>query len=126
MSWGIRPAAVMGHSLGEYVAACVAGAFSLEDALKLVTVRGRLMQSIATPGQMIAVLAPAERVKHLVSASLPSGSRATVSVAAFNGPGNLVLSGSADAISVLAGGRHSHSKTPGQDRLPFALDGPNP
>ncbi len=102
MSWGIRPAAVMGHSLGEYVAACVAGAFSLEDALKLVTVRGRLMQSIATPGQMIAVLAPAERVKHLVSASLPSGSRATVSVAAFNGPGNLVLSGSADAISVLA------------------------
>jgi acyl transferase domain-containing protein/acyl carrier protein len=97
MSWGIQPAAVMGHSLGEYVAACVAGVFSLEDGLRLVAARGRLMQSVASPGQMIAVSATAGRVAPFISAY-----QAKVSVAAFNGPGNLVLSGPDEEITVIA------------------------
>nr|WP_255524802.1 type I polyketide synthase [Nodosilinea sp. FACHB-13] len=85
LSWGIRPAAVMGHSVGEYVAACVAGVFSLEDGLRLMALRGRLMQTLPANGGMVAVFADADTV----AAALPP----TVSLATLNGPDNSVIAG---------------------------------
>ncbi len=94
LSWGIRPAAVMGHSLGEYVAACVSGVFTLADGLKLIAERGRLMQSSECRGAMIAVSANEAQAAPFIASYCSS-----VSVAAFNGPGNLVLSGPADEVA---------------------------
>ena len=92
-SWGIEPAAIMGHSVGEYAAACVAGVFSLEECLSLVTERGRLMQSLPSGGGMATVFAAADEVgETLVS------TRSGISVAAINGPNNTVISGDEVAI----------------------------
>jgi acyl transferase domain-containing protein/acyl carrier protein len=87
-SWGIRPMAVMGHSVGEYAAACVAGVFTLEEGLKLVAARGQLMQALPDGGGMLAVLASENDV---VRALAPFSRR--LSIAAFNGPSNVVVSG---------------------------------
>jgi malonyl CoA-acyl carrier protein transacylase/SAM-dependent methyltransferase/acyl carrier protein len=92
-SWGIEPAAVIGHSLGEYVAACVAGVFSLEDALQLVVGRARLMDALPDCGAMAAVLAPIAKVEQtLLALGNP------VDVAAVNGPEQVVLAGDRDAV----------------------------
>lgn len=95
-SWGIEPDIVMGHSVGEYVAACVAGVFSLEDGLKLIANRGRLMQALPTGGEMVSVLASESQVR---SAIQEQGER--VSIAAINGPLSIVISGANDAIHTI-------------------------
>ncbi len=92
MHWGITPEALIGHSIGEYVAACLAGVFSLEDALRLVVVRGRLMQSLPAGG-MLSVSLPEADVQPLLNGHLD--------LAASNGPNLSVVSGPLDAISAL-------------------------
>ncbi|KAA3665503.1 MAG: SDR family NAD(P)-dependent oxidoreductase, partial [Chloroflexi bacterium] len=93
-SWGIKPAAVMGHSVGEYVAACVAGVFSLKDGLKLIAERGRLMQDLPQNGAMAAIFATEAEVRAAMSPFAD-----TVSIAAVNGPENVVISGLETAVS---------------------------
>lgn len=91
--WGIEPTALLGHSIGEYVAACLAGVLALEDALGLVAARGRLVQSLP-PGAMLAVpLGEAEARRWCSDA---------VSLAVVNGPRRCVLGGAPDAIDALA------------------------
>lgn len=92
MEWGVRPQAMIGHSLGEYVAAALAGVLSLEDALSLVAARGRLMQRMPA-GAMLAVLLAACEVSPMLGPEL--------SLAAVNAPSSCVVSGPADAISRL-------------------------
>jgi len=97
-SWGVVPDVVMGHSIGEYVAACVAGVFSLEDGLKLVANRGSLMQS-CPEGRMLAVSVSEEEALEIIT---PFGEAVSVSV--INAPDSVVLSGKPEAIeSILVG-----------------------
>lgn len=95
-TWGVQPAAVMGHSLGEFVAACVAGVMTLEDGLALVTERGRLMQGLTEPGTMAAILTDEGCVAEAVARW---GGR--LSIAAVNAPRNVVVSGAADGVERL-------------------------
>lgn len=92
MSWGIFPVAMIGHSIGEYVAACLAGVFSLEDALKLVAVRGRLMQQLPK-GAMLSVGLDQEAIQSCLNEKL--------SLAVINAPTNCVVSGTESAIEEL-------------------------
>lgn len=89
MSWGIRPQAMLGHSVGEFVAACLAGIFSLEDALTLVSARGRMMQEIPTGG-MLSVRLPEAEISLRLNGHL--------SLAAVNSPLLCVVSGPFDAL----------------------------
>ncbi len=92
-AWGVEPDFVFGHSVGEYAAACFAGAFTLEEGLGLVTERARLMQSLPPSGEMAAVFAGEERV-----AAALEPDRAQVSIAAVNGPAHTVISGEREAV----------------------------
>src|SRR5438093_8562251 len=95
-SWGIQPYAVLGHSVGEYVAACVAGVFSLEDGLKLIATRARLMQALPAGGVMAAVFADQARVMAAVAPRT-----ASISIAALNGPENTVVAGPRDDVEMV-------------------------
>jgi malonyl CoA-acyl carrier protein transacylase len=95
-SWGIKPDAVLGHSVGEYVAACVAGVFSLEDGLKLIAERSRLMQAQPLGGEMAAVLATEAQV---AEAMAPYAHQ--VAIAAINSPQNVVISGVGEAVQAV-------------------------
>ncbi|NQZ11974.1 MAG: acyltransferase domain-containing protein, partial [Algicola sp.] len=90
--YGVTPTAMIGHSLGEYVAACLAQVFNLPEALHLICARGRLMQSMEA-GDMLAVRLPPAKVKPLLTDDL--------SMAAINGPQQCVVSGTRDAILAL-------------------------
>ncbi|OBF28319.1 polyketide synthase [Mycobacterium sp. ACS1612] len=94
-SWGLDPDVVLGHSVGQYAAACVAGVFSLEDGALLMAERGRLFGSLPAGGRMVAVFAAAERVEAITD-EFPS-----LSVAAYNGA-NTVLSGPATDLEKAA------------------------
>ncbi|AFY58526.1 polyketide synthase family protein [Rivularia sp. PCC 7116] len=94
-SWGIEPDVVMGHSVGEYVAACVAGVFSLSDGLKLIAARGRLMQSLPPQGKMAAVFTDEIQVKAEIA------SKENVSIAAINNQNNTVISGDTKAVNAV-------------------------
>ncbi|WP_212004531.1 non-ribosomal peptide synthetase/type I polyketide synthase [Chitinophaga sp. HK235] len=93
-SWGVTPAIVVGHSVGEYAAAYAAGVFSLDDGLKLITERARLMQAVSTPGAMAMIFAPENEVKEAIQ---PYG--AALSIAAINGPALTVISGEKEAVA---------------------------
>jgi acyl transferase domain-containing protein len=91
-SWGIKPALMLGHSIGEYVAACLAGVFSLEDALRIVAIRGRLMQQMPT-GKMLSVALSESQVQEHLEGKL--------SIAAVNTPNWCVISGKEEEIEAL-------------------------
>ena len=120
-SWGIEPSVVMGHSVGEYVAACVAGLFSLEDGLKLIATRGRLMQGLGAGGQMVAVFSDESRVRQAIAAYAKS-----VSIAAINGPENVVISGAGEAGAgggpEAGGGEDQDAAAGGEPCVSLAVD----
>ncbi|QLE45892.1 SDR family NAD(P)-dependent oxidoreductase (plasmid) [Nostoc sp. C052] len=101
-SWGIIPDVVMGHSVGEYVAACVAGVFSLEAGLQLIAHRSRLMQALPDTGEMVAVLADEKLVRTVIQPYLEE-----VAIAAINSPNNIVISGNTSAIRAISTKLHT-------------------
>lgn len=96
LSWGVEPDAVLGHSIGEYSAACIAGVLTLEDALSMVLERGRLMQSMPPTGGMGAIFAPYEQVQEVLSVVALE-----LDYAALNGPNNVVISGEVSELEKL-------------------------
>ncbi len=93
IAWGLAPEALIGHSVGEYVAACLAGVLSLPDALALVALRGRLVQAMP-PGAMLAVLCDPQELDGLLDG---------LALAAVNGPAECVVAGPQAAVEALAG-----------------------
>ncbi|NEQ43490.1 MAG: type I polyketide synthase [Leptolyngbya sp. SIOISBB] len=102
--WGIEPAAVMGHSVGEYAAAYAAGVLSLEDGLMLIAERSRLMQALPSNGGMVAIFSDAATVSSMLDMS-----HGELVIAAFNGPTNTVVAGPHEALENLCQSLTDHS-----------------
>lgn len=96
LSWGVKPHYLIGHSVGEYVAACLAGVFSLADGLKLIAHRGRLMQALPKTGMMAAVFADSQMIINELKTST-----GIVAIAGVNSPENIVISGEIAAVQRL-------------------------
>ncbi len=97
-SLGVTPAAIVGHSVGEFAAACVAGILSLEEAARMIVLRARLMHECARgEGTMLAVGLPEEEALSLIASR-----DSAVSIAAFNGPRSLTLSGTRTSLEAIA------------------------
>lgn len=93
ISWGLSPDALVGHSVGELAAACIAGVLSFEAVLELARARGQLMATLAEPGMMAAVFAP-----ELIVATVVAHYAADVTIAAYNTPNQVVISGQRVAV----------------------------
>jgi acyl transferase domain-containing protein/acyl-CoA synthetase (AMP-forming)/AMP-acid ligase II/surfactin synthase thioesterase subunit/acyl carrier protein len=97
LSLGAQPSALLGHSLGEYVAACVAGCFEAEEGMRLVMMRARLMASVKRKGAMAAISASEEELRPLLDAQ----GCEEICLAAVNAPDNVVVSGPLEAVNAL-------------------------
>jgi acyl transferase domain-containing protein/acyl-CoA synthetase (AMP-forming)/AMP-acid ligase II/pimeloyl-ACP methyl ester carboxylesterase/acyl carrier protein len=94
LDWGIKPSALIGHSVGEYVAATVAGVFSLADALKLIAMRGKLMQNLSQPGDMFAVFSDESTVQSIIAPF-----KQQIAIAAINTDQSIVISGAQTIVA---------------------------
>ncbi|WP_230253331.1 type I polyketide synthase [Rhodopirellula halodulae] len=102
LSWGVKPHVVMGHSVGEFAAACVAGIVTLDDALRLIAHRGRLMGALPEGGGMTAMFESSDVIAEQLRMFCVDDEQ-TLSIAAENGPQNTVVSGSLTELQEFAG-----------------------
>ena len=92
MNWGMKPDAVIGYSVGEYAAACIAGIMSVEDGLKILAARGRLVADFGKPGTMAAIMTDEKTARNVL------GDNTEVELATLNGPAGQVMAGTVDSI----------------------------
>jgi acyl transferase domain-containing protein/surfactin synthase thioesterase subunit/acyl carrier protein len=119
-SWGIAPDALIGHSLGEIAAACAAEVIALDDAMRLTTARGALMQRLPSGGAMVSIMAEESVVRALIDKVAPE-----IAVAAMNGPLNTVVSGEQEALRMLTEEMDRQRVTYRQLRISNALHSPS-